>query len=180
MAQQENIVQAVRKYSDRLFGFIRGRVDRDADAEDILQEVWYQFSRLMDTSSIENVSAWLYRVARNKITDRYRKQQPTFLEDLTYEDNGDELRLADLLLQNDETPETEFIRQAIWEEMMEAIDELPEKQRDVFVWNELEGRTFREISEESGINIKTLISRKQYAVKYLRSRLQPIYDELLN
>lgn len=179
-SRTQQITQVVRSYGERLFGFIRKRVGSDADAEDILQDVWYQFSNLVDTTAIENVSAWLFRVARNKVTDRYRKQQPELLEDLAYEDEDGELFLPELLLTETGTPETEYLRQVFWEALFEALDELPANQRDVFIWNELEDQTFQEISDRTGENIKTLISRKRYAVQHLRRRLETLYDELIN
>ena len=174
---RQNITGVVKEYGSRLFGFIRGRVPTAADAEDILQEVWYQFSKVVDTEPIEQVSGWLFRVARNRITDRYRKKKDDLLEDYAYEDEEGEISFKDILPPDDNTPETEMFRQIFWETLFEALEELPENQRDVFVWNELEDQTFREISERTGINIKTLISRKGYAVRHLRERLQTLYDE---
>jgi RNA polymerase sigma factor (sigma-70 family) len=177
---RQNITSVVREYSNRLFGFIRTRVPTTADAEDVLQEVWYQFSRVVDTEPIEQVSSWLFRVARNRITDRYRKKKEDSLEDLAYEDEDGEILFRDILLADNNTPETEMLREVFWEALFEALDELPENQRDVFVWNELEDQTFQEISDRTGVNIKTLISRKRYAVQHLRKRLQTLYDELIN
>ncbi len=181
MAEQRrrNITRVVSEYGTRLFNFIRGRVPTNEDAEDILQEVWYQFSRVVDIDSIEQVSGWLYRVARNRITDRYRKKREDLIVDQQYEDEDGMTLLGDLLLIDDNTPETEMLKEIVWESLFRALDELPEEQRDVFVWNELEDQTFREISERTGINMKTLISRKRYAVLYLRERLQSLYDEFL-
>ena len=179
MAQEQHIVQTIRTYGERLFGFIRRRVDSDADAEDILQDVWFQFARLVDSTQIENVSAWLYRVARNKLTDRYRRRQPLSLEELTFEDEDGGVRLLDILADDADSPEADLFRQAFWEELFAALDELPDKQREVFIRNELEGHTFREISEQTGENIKTLISRKRYAVMHLRDRLDVLYGELM-
>ncbi|MCB0620258.1 MAG: sigma-70 family RNA polymerase sigma factor [Saprospiraceae bacterium] len=170
------ITSVVQQYSNRLFGFIRSRVPSTADAEDILQEVWYQFSRVVDTEPIEQVSAWLFRVARNRITDRYRKRREDRLDDLTGE--GEEL-FSDILLAEADSPEMDMLREAFWEALFEALEELPENQREVFVWNELEDQTFQEISDRTGVNIKTLISRKRYAVQYLRKRLQSLYEELI-
>jgi RNA polymerase sigma factor (sigma-70 family) len=177
---RQNITSVVKEYSNRLFGFIRTRVPTTADAEDVLQEVWYQFSRVVDTEPIEQVSSWLFRVARNRITDRYRKKKEDSLEDLAYEDEDGEVLFQDILLADNNTPETEMLREVFWEALFEALDELPENQRDVFVWNELEDQTFQDISDRTGVNIKTLISRKRYAVQHLRKRLQTLYDELIN
>ena len=179
-APQQNIVGIVREYGKRLFGFIRRRVPTDADAEDVLQDVWYQFSRVADTEPIEQISGWLFRVARNRVTDLHRKQTPDALEDYAYADEDGELYFKDLLLATPDTPETEYFRQLVWDELFAALDELPENQRNVFVWNELEDQTFQEIADRTGENIKTLISRKRYAVQHLRVRLETLYQEFVN
>ncbi len=179
--QREKTVKgAVDKYGRGLFRFIRGRVATNADAEDILQEVWYQFSKVIDTNPIEQISSWLLRVARNKVTDSYRKKKPELLEDHTYEDEEGDTVFREILMADYNTPETETLRELFWEELFEALEELPEKQRNVFVWNELEDQTFQEIADRTGENIKTLISRKRYAVQFLRKRLQTLYEEFLN
>jgi len=178
--KSQNIIQAVQEYGKRLFSFIRGRVRTDEDAQDILQDVWYQLSNVTDTGSIEQVGSWLYTVARNKITDKYRKQTSLHLEDFVYEDEDGEVNYKDILLADLHTPEDEQLKHLFWEELFKALDELPEEQRQVFVWNELEDLTFREIAEKTGENIKTLISRKRYAVAHLRERLKTLYTELLN
>jgi len=177
--QKQDTRGIVKEYSNRLFRFIRGRVPTTADAEDILQEVWYQFSRVVDTEPIEQVSGWLFRVARNRITDSYRKRKDELLEDFTYEGEEGDLFLKEILLADHNTPETENLREVFWEALFEALEELPEKQRNVFVWNELEDQTFQQISDRTGVNIKTLISRKRYAVQHLRKRLQTLYEEFL-
>ena len=180
--RKNNITDVVRAYGSRLFGFIRNRVPTNADAEDILQEVWYQFSKVVDVDSIEQLSAWLFRVARNKVTDSYRKQRPDLIEDYGYEEEEGEgeVSLMNLLSTDFPTPEDEELKQLFWEALFSALDELPENQKNVFVWNELEDQTFREISERTGENIKTLISRKRYAVQHLRNRLQSLYAEFLD
>lgn len=178
--KRTNIIQTVRDYSQRLFRFIRSRVSTDEDAEDILQDVWYQFSNTAETEVINQVSGWLHRVARNKITDRYRKRRETSIEDLGFEDEEGETLFLDFLMADDGDPELAFMRQLFWETLDEALEELPENQRDIFVKNELEGFTFQQIAEETGENIKTLISRKGYAVKHLRKRLAVIYQEYLD
>jgi len=124
---KQNILQAVKDYGRKLFGFIRGRVNTDEDAEDILQDVWYQFSNTAATQTIEQVSGWLFAVARNKITDRYRKKQPELIDDLSYEDEDGELRFTDILLTDINNPETEHIKNIFWEELFTALDELPEQ-----------------------------------------------------
>ncbi len=179
MAEQR-VIQAVRTYGKQLFSFIRGRVPTDEDAEDILQDVWYQLSNQPEIEAIESVSGWLYRVARNRITDLFRKKKPEALEDYGYENEEGEWLLKDILLADDFSPEDEHIRQLFWEALMAALDELPEKQREVFILNELEDKTLQEIADERGENIKTIISRKGYAVKHLRSRLENLYQELIN
>jgi RNA polymerase sigma factor (sigma-70 family) len=179
IASEQNIVGVVREYGKRLFGFIRTRVKSDADAEDVLQDVWYQFSRVTNNEPIEQLSGWLYRVARNRITDLYRKRSNDSLEDYGYEDEEGEFHFKDILLSTTDNPETEYLRQLFWEELMDALDELPEAQREVFVWNELEDQTFQEIADRTGDNIKTLISRKRYAVQHLRLRLDTLYREFV-
>jgi len=175
---KQNIVQAVKDYGRKLFGFIRGKVNTDEDAEDILQDVWYQLSNTSET--IEQISGWLFAVARNKITDRYRKKQPELLDDLSYEDEDGELHFTEILLTDSNNPETEHIRNIFWEELFTALEELPENQRIVFVQNELEDKTLQQIADETGENLKTIISRKRYAVQHLRKRLQHLYNDLLN
>ena len=178
--RRQNIVQTVRDYSKRLFHFIRGRVNTDEDAEDILQDVWYQFSNVVDTESIEQASAWLFTVARNKITDKYRKHQPVSLEDeLEYENEEGEWNVKEILLAENTTPETEHLRNLFWQQLFAALNELPEEQRQVFVWNELEDIPFSEIAATTGEKINTLISRKRYAVLHLRSRLEELYREII-
>jgi len=178
--KSQNIIETVQEYGKRLFSFIRGRVKTDEDAQDILQDVWYQFSNVAESEPIEQVGSWLYTVARNKITDKYRKQRTLNLEDFTYEDEDGEMNYKDILLADFNTPEDEQLKHFFWEELMKALDELPKEQKDVFVQNELEDKTFREIAEETGENIKTLISRKRYAVAFLRERLKVLHDELIN
>lgn len=175
--RNQTVGGAIQQYSQRLFQFIRGRVSTNADAEDILQEVWYQFSRVIDTEPIEQASGWLFRVARNRITDSYRKKKNELLEDYAYEDEEGDTVFREILLADNHTPETEMLREAFWEELFAALEELPETQRNVFIWNEIEGQTFQEISDNTGVNIKTLISRKGYAVKFLRTQLATLYDE---
>lgn len=177
---KQNIVQAVKDYGKKLFGFIRGRVNTDEDAEDILQDVWYQFSNISATETIEQVSGWLFAVARNKITDRYRKKQPELIDDLAYEGEDGEFYFTDILLADDDNPETQHLKSIFWEELFNALEELPENQRNVFVQNELEDKTLQQIADEQKENIKTIISRKRYAVQHLRKRLQHLYDDLIN
>ena len=176
----QNVIETVKEYGKRLFGFIRNRVSTNEDAEDILQDVWYQLTQL-DTSPVEQLGAWLYRVAQNKIIDRYRKQKPDSLEDLTFEDEEGSISFKEILLSDEnEDPEKVYLKKMFWEELLAALSELPEPQRKVFVLNELEYKTFQEIADETGENIKTLISRKRYAVLYLRERLRALYEEIIN
>jgi len=175
---KQNIIQAVRDYGKRLFYFIRGRVDTDEDAEDILQDVWYQFSNIMNSEPIEQTSAWLYRVAKNRIIDKYRRQEPDSLDGMFTGDDEGEFNFREILLADDANPETEHLRNLFWEQLFAALDELPEEQKQVFVLNELEDISFSEISERTGEKINTLISRKRYAVLHLRKRLEQLYKEI--
>jgi RNA polymerase sigma factor (sigma-70 family) len=178
MEQQAHKLSSINTYGQKLFAFIRGRVRTNEDAEDILQEVWYQ---LYNTSeAIEQIGAWLYRVARNKVIDRYRKKLPESLNG-TF-DNGDENEFGfkEILLADAQDPETEYIKTIFWEQLHEGLNELPSEQREVFILNEMEGISFSEIAAATGENIKTLISRKGYAVKHLRNKLQNLYNEFFN
>lgn len=178
--REQTILHSVREYGARLFRFIRGRVPTDADAEDVLQDVWYQLSNSPEVEAIENIRAWLYRVARNRLTDRYRKRREESLDELAYPtENGGEQLLRDLLLADYNTPETEHLRELFWEVLLAALEELPPAQRDAFVWNELEGETFQSIADRTGENVKTWISRKRYATKHLRERLADLYEDLM-
>ena len=176
---KQNIIHAVRDYGKRLFYFIRGRVDTDEDAEDILQDVWYQFSNVMNSEPIEQTSAWLYRVARNKIIDKYRRRELDSLEEMFADDENGEFNFSELLLAGDENPETEHLRNLFWEQLFAALDELPEEQKQVFVLNELEDISFNEIAKRTGEKINTLISRKRYAVLHLRKRLEQLRKDIL-
>jgi RNA polymerase sigma factor (sigma-70 family) len=176
----KNITSVISQFGKRLLGFIRQRVGNEADAEDILQDVWYQLTTTVDTEPIEQISGWLFAVARNKIIDRYRKRRPESLdfqpkegEDATGPD------LAGILLDDSQNPESANLRALFWKTLQQALDELPEEQRTVFVRNELEGVPFREIAATTGENLNTLISRKRYAVLYLRERLLTLYREII-
>lgn len=179
--EKENFVsKTVENYGTKLMGFIRSKVRNSEDAEDILQEVWYQFSNLSNLSDIVNVSSWLYTVSRNKITDNYRKKQTENLEDFSYEDEGDLIIREFLMENNDENPELKMFQEQIWDEIFSALEELPETQRLVYTENELEGKTLQQIADEQNENLKTIISRKQYAVKHLRKKLNRLYMDLNN
>ena len=178
--QQQNIIQTIKDYGRKLFGFIRSRVATEEDAEDILQDVWFQLSILPEVEAIDSVSGWLYRVAKNNIIDRSRKKQTRSLEDFAYEEDGESFYMPEMLLADNHTPETEHLRQLFWEELFAALAELPEKQRNVFVLNELEDMTLQQIADKECENLKTIISRKRYAVQHLRSRLENLYKEIVN
>jgi RNA polymerase sigma factor (sigma-70 family) len=177
--QKRNITNIIGDYSKRLLGFIRKRVSNEADAEDILQDVFYQLAG--NTQPIEQLTAWLFRVARNRIVDVKRKHKPELLDDL-YSSNSDDdmLGWTDLLTDLDNTPESTYLRSIFWETLYAALDELPAEQKQVFVLNELEGVPFKDIAEQTGATVNTLLSRKRYAVLHLRERLQVLRDELLN
>jgi RNA polymerase sigma factor (sigma-70 family) len=177
--QKSNITRVINDYSRRLLGFIRRRVNNDADAEDILQDVFYQF--IGNTAPIEQLSAWLFTVARNKITDRQRKKRPQALEDMYAADDDDvAFDWTEVFFDNTDNPETEYLRSLFWEALNEALNELPVEQREVFVLNEIDGVPFKTIAEQTGQTVNTLLSRKRYAVLHLRERLRVLKDELLN
>jgi len=180
LEQDRRITEAVKQEQPRLRNFIRRRVPDPRDAEDILQEV---FSELVEANRllmpIEHVTGWLFRVARNRITDLFRKKQPESLSEAV--GDGDEsLTLEDLLPSPDAGPDALYARSVLLEELEDALDELPDEQREVFVGHEIEGRSFKEMSAESGVSVNTLLSRKRYAVLHLRERLQAIHDEFTN
>ena len=135
---------------------------------------------MIELDSIEQMSGWLFRVARNRITDNYRKKTPDLLLDRNDKDDETGFDFKEILMADTLSPEDENLKEIFWEELFKALDELPEKQRNVFVWNELEDQTFQQISDRTGVNIKTLISRKRYAVKHLRTRLEALYQEFFN
>jgi RNA polymerase sigma factor (sigma-70 family) len=177
--QDRRISEIVAEQRSRLRNFIRRRVPDPADAEDIVQEVFYELveaNRLL--MPIEHVTGWLFRVARNRITDLFRKKRPETFSDAAVEDeDGELLRVEDLLPAPDAGPEALYVRNLLLDELELALDELPDEQREVFVAHEVEGRSFKEMSAESGVSVNTLLSRKRYAVLHLRERLQSIYDE---
>jgi RNA polymerase sigma factor (sigma-70 family) len=177
---RQKIVQTVKDYGKRLFRFIRGKVRSDEDAEDILQEVWYQLSHSVNVNEIEQMSSWLFRVARNKIIDKYRRKTPLPLDPLEYDEGEGAFLLKEMLLADPADPETEYFREVFWQALFAALEELPENQRQVFVWNELEEMTLQEIADKTGQNLKTIISRKGYAVKHLRKKLEVLYRDHFN
>ena len=178
--RNKNITNTIKSISNRLFGFIKQRVASTEDAEDILQEVFYQFAG--NTEPIEQATGWLYKVARNKITDNYRKHKLPLADDIfsNTEPDEDNFSWKEMLLPSNATPETEYLRNIFWEELKAALDELPAEQRDVFILNEIEGVPFKDIAGQTGESVATLISRKRYAVLHLRNRLAVLKDELLN
>src|SRR5437870_3374609 len=180
--QDQRISEVVKREQSRLRNFIRRRVPDPGDAEDILQDVFYKLveaNRLL--MPIDHVTGWLFRVARNRITDLFRKKKPESLSDAAVDDiDGESLPIEDLLPSPDAGPEALYVRRVLLDELELALDELPDEQREVFVAHELEGRSFKELSAESGVNMNTLLSRKRYAVLHLRERLQSIYDEFTN
>src|SRR5438067_2912114 len=177
--QDRQISDVIAEERSRLRNFIRKRVPNEADVEDLLQDVFYELieaNRLL--MPIEHVTGWLFRVARNRITDLWRKKKPEAFSDAAVEDeDGELLQIEDLLPSPDAGPEALYVRNLLLDELELALDELPDEQREVFVAHELEGRSFKELSAESGVNVNTLLSRKRYAVLHLRERLQSIYDE---
>jgi RNA polymerase sigma factor (sigma-70 family) len=177
--QDRQISEVIDQERARLRNFIRTRVPNESDVEDLLQEVFYelvQASRLL--MPIDYVTGWLFRVARNRITDLFRKKKPGNFSDAAVEsDDGELLEIEDLLPSPDAGPEALFVRSILLAEMEAALGELPAEQRAVFVAHEIEGRSFKEISAEGGVNINTLLARKRYAVLHLRQRLQSVHDE---
>jgi RNA polymerase sigma factor (sigma-70 family) len=177
--QDRQIAEIVAKERSRLRNFIRRRVPDQADVEDIVQDVFYKLveaNRLL--MPIDHITGWLFSVARNRITDLFRKKKPEPFSDAIVEDEeGVLLRIEDLLPSPDAGPEALYVRNALLDELELALDELPEEQREVFVAHEVEGRSFKELATETGLSVNTLLARKRYAVLHLRERLQDIYDE---
>jgi RNA polymerase sigma factor (sigma-70 family) len=177
--QDRQIAEIVAKERPRLRNFIRRRVPDPAEVEDILQDVFYRLveaNRLL--MPIEHVTGWLFSVARNRITDLFRKKKPeTFSERTAENEEGELLAIEEMLPSPDAGPDAVYLRNLLLEELELALEELPEEQREVFVGHELEGRSFKDMAEETGVSINTLLSRKRYAVLHLRERLRDIYDE---
>jgi RNA polymerase sigma factor (sigma-70 family) len=177
--QDRQISEVIAQERSRLRNFIRSRVPNESDVEDLLQEVFYelvQASRLL--MPIDYVTGWLFRVARNRITDLFRKKKPeNFTDAAIGTDDGELLQIEDLLPSPDDGPEALFARNVLLAELESALSELAAEQREVFISHEIEGRSFKEMSAESGVNVNTLLARKRYAVVHLRQRLQSIHDE---
>jgi RNA polymerase sigma factor (sigma-70 family) len=177
--------QTFRKERGKLLSFIRGRVSSSEEAEDILQDVFYQFiAGFKAIESMDSVTSWLYSVARNKIIDRYRRDaarpRTAALDGALGQDEEAPLTLQEILPDLGNTPEGTLLREAIWEEITQALEELPAEQREIFIQNEIEEQSFREISERTGISINTLLSRKRYAILALRRRLQGFYNDMID
>jgi RNA polymerase sigma factor (sigma-70 family) len=169
----------VSQTGGQLRRFIRARVANDADAEDILQDVWRKLISTLEDGPVEQIWAWLYTVARNRIIDKYRKPQMTSLDALAAEMGLDDegFSLADFFLREDKTPESEYLRNMFWKQLRAALAEMPQEQREVFVWHELDGLSFEEISKRTGENLNTLHSRKRYAVLHLRQKFEQFREE---
>jgi RNA polymerase sigma factor (sigma-70 family) len=179
--QDRRISEIIEEERSRLRNFIRKRAPNEADVEDLLQDVFYELveaNRLL--MPIDHVTGWLFRVARNRITDLFRKRKPETFSDAAVEgEDGELLCVEDLLPSPDAGPEALYARHALLDELESALGELPREQREVFVGHEIEGRSFQELSKETGVNVNTLLSRKRYAVLHLRHRLRSIHDELM-
>ncbi len=177
--QDQRISETIDREKTRLRNFIRKRVADQGDAEDILQEVFYELVeayRLM--KPIEQVGAWLFRVARNRITDLFRKKKPELLmNESAVTEDGEVLTLEELLPSPDAGPEAAYARTVLLDELEDALEELPYEQREVFLAHEIEGRSFKDLAAETGLSVNTLLSRKHYAVLHLRERLRAVYDE---
>lgn len=169
------ILTIIKSYSKGLLGFIRKRVDNEEDAEDILQDVWYQLSSVINSQPVEQVGGWLYRVANNKIIDKHRKKSE--LSWIYGEEEQEETSFYDQFTKTEKTPESEYQDRVLWQELFKALEELPAEQRDVFVRHELDRVSFAEISADTGEPVGKLISRKHYAVLHLRKRLKMFYSE---
>jgi len=177
--QDRRISEVVKREQSRLRNFIRRRVPDPLDAEDVLQDVFYRLveaNRLL--MPIEHVTGWLFRVARNRITDLFRKKEPENFSEIEPTDEGGELlQFEDLLPSPDAGPEADYARNVLLDELQRALEELPREQREVFIAHEFDGRSFKELSAATGVSVNTLLSRKRYAVLHLRERLQRVYDE---
>lgn len=181
ITQKESVLDTVRQYGKQLLSFIKKRVDRSEDAEDILQDVWYQFTRVTHSAPVEETGAWLYRAARNRIIDNYRRKKEMPVDTMEADEDNDEafsFLSPALLVSDEDDPETEDLRRLFWTELQTALEELPGEQREVFIATEMEGIPFRELAARSGEKVNTLISRKRYAVLHLRKKLAGLYEAI--
>lgn len=180
-ARNDFMLKIIDRERGRLKNYIRKRVSNNEDAEDILQDVFYQFVNLMQLENIEKAASWLFKVAGNRITDWYRKRKPVYIESLRRKQDDDDpffpLFLEDLLYDPSENPDKLFLRSTVWPLLADALEELPGEQRDVFVMHELQDLSFKEIAEITGTPVNTLITRKRYAILLLRERLKELYEE---
>jgi len=180
---KESVAEVFTRYRDRLLRFIRSRVRALEDAEDIAQDVFYNFARANEFANpVEQTAAWLYRAARNRIIDHYKKKKDISFSGLADDDgNGDDdiSDFIDILAADDTTPETETLRSFVWDAIKNALDELPHAQRDIFIQTEFEGLPVKEIAKKTGVPVNTLLSRKHYAVKFLREKLREIYADMI-
>ncbi len=182
-SQEIEIARTVKKERNRLFNFIRSRVKSTLDAEDILQDVFYQLVRVSDdVNTIEKISSWLFKVARNKITDSYRKKSSLNFSDMNYSPDEEEgsIQFEDFIPDLNDLPDAVLTREMVWEILEEGLSEIPEEQREVFTMHEFDGLSFKEIAEVTGEQVNTLISRKRYAILYLREKLNELYNEIIN
>lgn len=179
--RKNEVAGIVARAKQGLSRFIRARVASEADAEDVLQDVWRQLVTTLEEGPVEKISAWLYTVARNRIVDGYRRPRMASLDAMAEEgqDEDTNFGLPEFLLRDDKTPEAEELRNLFWEQLHAALAELPPEQRQVFVWHELEGLSFQEMANLTGENLNTLLARKRYAVLHLRRRFQWLHDEFL-
>ena len=181
LEQDQRITEVAKREGSRLRNFIRRRASDPGDVEDVLQDVFYRLveaNRLL--MPIDHVTGWLFRVARNRITDLFRKKKSELFSDAVIEsEEGEALQIEDLLPSPDAGPDALYVRNLLLEEIELALDELPDEQRETFIAHELEGRSFKELAAETGVSVNTLLSRKRYAVLHLRERLQSIYDEFM-
>jgi RNA polymerase sigma factor (sigma-70 family) len=169
-------------FRKKLLSFIRSRISSEEDAKDLLQDVFLRFLQTEEKITIEQVSAWLYKVTKNRITDYRRKIREEKLPSITKQTDDQNVffkEITDILIEKDANPDQQYLRNLIWEEIEQAMDELPEEQRNVFEETEINGKSYKEIASATGISVKTLLSRKHYAVLYLRGRLKEIYESVL-
>jgi RNA polymerase sigma factor (sigma-70 family) len=180
---QMNIAKVFAEYKKQLVSFVRKHLTNDDDAEDILQDIFYQFIRMNDLAKpVEQTAAWLFRVARNMIINWYKKKRDipfSVLASVDDETGEDISNVIDILSADEATPETEIVRSFLWEEIEAALDELPETQRDIFIQTEFAGFPVKEIAQKTGVPVNTLLSRKHYAVVHLRKKLQDVYTDFL-